>query len=248
MQSRPLAAGESYDVLTRNFVGGVGQMARSFDMAAKYVGGIVYLRDQAGSNRAPMTPVPAEKQRAALKLVTDNLFAANGFNLKPEFVSRLTEPTLDRGYTPPLDRSLDITLLAIQTTMLDRLMSPRVAERIQNARTKLADPASALTLDELYATLTRSIWGDTVTEVTPARRGLQREHARRLAAIITKPGMGTATGDARALHRLTAKTLLARAQQARGNMRLSTQTRAHQDEIADTLDAALKAQVARVVG
>ena len=248
LQSRPLAAGESYDVLTRNFVSGVGQMARSFDMAAKYVGGVVYLRDQAGSNRAPLTPVPAEKQRAALKLVTDNLFAANGFNLKPEFVSRLTERTLDRGSTPPVDRSLDVTLLAIQTTMLDRLMSPRVAERIQNSRTKLADPASALTLDELYATLTRSIWGDTVTEVTPARRALQREHARRLAAIITKPGMGTATGDARALHRLTAKTLLARAQQAKGNMRLSTQTRAHQDEITDTLDAALKAQVARVVG
>ena len=248
LQSRSLAVGESYDILTRNFVSGVGQMARSFDMAAKYVGGVVYLRDQAGSNRSPLTPVPAEKQRAALKLVTDNLFAANGFNLKPEFVSRLTEPTLDRGYTPPVDRSLDITLLAIQTTMLDRLLSPRVAERIQNARSKLANPASALTLDELYASLTRSIWGDTVTEVTPARRALQREHARRLAAAIIKPGMGTATGDARALHRLTAKTLLARAQQAKGNMRLSTQTRAHLDEITDTLDAALKAQAARVVG
>ena len=65
---------------------------------------------------------------------------------------------------------------------------------------------------------------------------------------MTKPGIGTAAGDARALHRLTAKNLLARAQAAKGNTRLSTQTRAHLDEVADTLDAALKAQATRVIG
>ena len=249
LQTRTLANGESFDVLTRNFGSGMRQLSVAYDMAAKYVGGVVYLRDQAGSNRAPLTPVAVDKQRAALKLISSSLFGANGFNLKPEFVSRLTDNTLDRGYTPPIDRSLDVTLLAMQTQTLDRLMSLRVAERIQNARTKLAAPDSALTLDEVYATITQSIWGDgaTFTEATPARRALQREHARRLAAAITKPGIGTAAGDARALHRLAAKTLLARAQTAKGSARLSAQTRAHLDEVADTLDAALKAQAARAV-
>ncbi len=250
LQTRTLASGESFDVLTRNFGGGMRQLSVAYDMAAKYVGGVVYLRDQAGSNRAPLTPVAADKQRAALKLISSSLFAANGFNLKPEFVSRLTDSTLDRGYTPPIDRSLDVTLLALQTQTLDRLMSLRVAERVQNARTKLAAPESALTLDEVYATITQSIWGDgpLLTDSTPARRALQREHARRLAAAITKPGIGTAAGDARALHRFTAKTLLARAQAAKSSTRLSAQTRAHLDEVADTLDASLKAQAARVVG
>ena len=250
LQTRTLASGESFDVLTRNFGGGMRQLSVAYEMAAKYVGGVVYLRDQAGSNRTPLTPVPADKQRAALKLISSSLFAANGFNLKPEFVSRLTDNTLDRGYTPPIDRSLDVTLLAMQTQTLDRLLSLRVAERIQNARTKLAAPESSLTLDEVYATITQSIWGDgpVLTDSTPARRALQREHARRLAAAITKPGVGTAAGDARALHRLTAKMLLARAQSAKSNARLSAQTRAHLDEVADTLDAAIKAQAARVVG
>ncbi len=250
LQTRNLASGESFDVLTRNFGSGMRQLSVAYEMAAKYVGGVVYLRDQAGSNRAPLTPVAADKQRAALKLISSSLFAANGFNLKPEFVSRLTDSTLDRGYTPPIDRSLDVTLLSMQTQTLDRLMSLRVAERIQNARTKLASPDSALTLDEVYATITQSIWGDgsAMADATPARRALQREHARRLAAAITKPGIGTASGDARALHRFTAKTLLARAQAAKSNTRLSAQTRAHLDEIADTLDASLKAQAARVVG
>lgn len=250
LQARQLPAGESYDVLTRNFVSGLAQLGLAFEVGSKYVGGVVYLRDQAGSNRAPLSPIPVEKQRAALKLITDNLFAANGFNLKPEFVSRLTEGTLDRGYMPPVDRSLDMTLLAMQTQTLDRLLSPRVAERIQNSRNKLASADAALTLDELYSTLTRAIWGDGpgTSDVTPARRALQREHVRRLAAAISKPGIGTAAGDARALHRLNAKTLLAKAQQAKGNSRLSAQTRAHLDEISDTLDAALKAQATRVVG
>jgi hypothetical protein len=250
LQARQLAAGDSYDVLTRNFASGLAQLGLAFEMSSKYVGGVIYLRDQAGSNRTPMTPVAAEKQRAALKLITDNLFSAEGFNLKPEFVSRLTDNSLDRGYVPPLDRSLDATLLIMQTQTLDRLLSPRVAERIQNSRNKLASGDRALTLDELYGTLTRAIWGDgaSTAEATPARRALQREHARRLATAITRPGIGTASGDARALHRLTAKTLLARAQQAKGNPRLSAQTRAHIDEIADTLDAALRAQAARVVG
>ena len=250
LQSRSLADGEGYDTLTRNFQSGLGQMTLALGIAAKYVGGVVYLRDQAGSNRAPLTPIPAEKQRAALKLIADNLFSANGFNLKPEFVSRLVENTLDRGYTPPNDRSLDATLLSQQTMTLDRLLSPKVADRIQNARSKLANPAGAFTLEELYSTITRAVWTDAPgsSDVTPAQRALQREHARRLAAAITRPAAGAASGDARALHRLIAKSLLAKAQANKGNARLSAQTRAHLDEIADTLDAALKAQASRVVG
>ena len=151
---------------------------------------------------------------------------------------------------PPTDRSLDTTLLALQTQALDRLLSPRVADRIENARNKVASPASVLTLDELYGTVTRAIWSDGQgsVEATSARRALQREHARRLATAIMRPGVGVASGDARALHRLTAKILLAKAQTGKANTRLSAQTRAHLDEIADTLDAALKAQATRVVG
>ena len=250
LQARNLLPGESFDVLTRNFAGGVGQLGRALEVAAKYIGGVVYLRDQAGSSRAPLTPVAVDKQRAALALIAGNLFAADGFNLKPEFVSRLTDNSLDRAYAPPIDKSLDVTLLAMQTQTLDRLLSLRVAERIQNSRNKLAAPASALTLDEVYATITRSIWGDSgaIAEATPARRALQREHLRRIVASINKPGIGGASGDARALHRMTAKTLLAKAVAGKSNTRLSAQTRAHLDEVADSLDAALKAQAARVVG
>jgi len=250
LQAREVKPGEDYDILTRNFQSGLAQLGLAFELAGKFVGGVVYRRDQAGSGRAPLTPVAADKQRAALKLINDNLFAADGFNIKPEFASRLVDSALERGFIPPLDRSLDATLLGLQTATMDRLLSPRVAERLQNARNKVANGTPVLGLDELYGSLTRAVWGEGVAtaDTTPARRALQREHARRLATIITRPGVGTAAGDARALHRLTAKMLLARAQQAKGNSKLGNQTRAHLDEIIDTLDAALKAQASRTVG
>lgn len=250
LQTRILASGESFDVLTRNFVSGISQLSQAFSIASKYVGGVVYVRDQAGGSRAPFTPVPANQQRSALKLITEQLFESQGFDLKPGFASRLTEDTLRRGTQPPVDRSLDATLLNMQTQALDRLMSPRVAERLQNSQTKLSTTKDSFTLSELYTSINRSIWGDGpgFGDVSISRRALQREHLRRLATAILRPGLGSAQGDARALHRLTAKSLLAKAQGAKANPRLSIETRAHLDEVADTLEAALKAQTSRIVG
>jgi Met-zincin/Domain of unknown function (DUF5117)/Domain of unknown function (DUF5118) len=249
LQSRLLASGESYDVLTRNFSGGVSQLGQAFNMAAKYVGGVVYVRDQAGSSRAPFTPVNPALQREALKLIADELFASNGFTLKAEFVSRLSDNTLDRGSNPPVDRSPDSALLGLQTQVMDRLMSARVADRLLNSRAKLQSPEQMLSLGEVYGTLTKAIWNDGqgLATVNSARRALQREHLRRLTAAILRAGSGGAQGDARALHRLTAKNLLAKATSAKSGARISLENQAYLDEIIDTLKAALNAQVARSV-
>jgi Met-zincin/Domain of unknown function (DUF5117)/Domain of unknown function (DUF5118) len=247
LQSRLLASGESYDTLNRNFSGGLSQLAQAFNMAAKYVGGVVYVRDQAGSSRAPFTPVSPALQRQALKLISDELFASNGFNLKADFVSRLSDNPLDRGNGPPIDRSPASAFLGLQTQVIDRLMSPRVADRLLNSRAKLQNPDQMLTLSEVYGALTKAIWNDGqgLASVNAARRALQREHLRRLTAAILRPGTGGAQGDARALHRLTAKNLLAKATAAKASDRMSLENQAYLDEIIDTLKAALNAQMAR---
>jgi Met-zincin/Domain of unknown function (DUF5117)/Domain of unknown function (DUF5118) len=249
LQSRLLASGESYDTLTRNFFGGVSQLTQAFNMAAKYVGGVVYVRDQAGSSRAPFTPVNPALQRQALKFITDELFASNDFGLKANFVSRLSENPLDRGSTPPIDRAPASALLGLQTQIIDRLMSARVADRLVNSRAKLQNPEQMLSLSEVYGTLTKAIWNDGqgLTTVTAARRALQREHLRRLTAAILRPGTGSAQGDARAIHRLTAKTLLGKATAAKASTRIGLDNQAYLDEIIDTLKAALNAPMTRSV-
>jgi hypothetical protein len=218
-------------------------------MAAKYVGGVVYVRDQAGSARAPFTPVNPAQQRQALKFITDELFASNSFGLKADFVSRLSDNPLDRGSAPPIDRSPASALLGLQTQVIDRLMSARVADRLVNSRAKLQNPEQMLTLGEVYGALTKAIWNDGqgMATVDAARRALQREHLRRLTAAILRPGSGSAQGDARAFHRLTAKNLLAKASSAKATPRLNLENQAYLDEIIDTLKAALNAPMARSV-
>ncbi len=81
--------------LTRNLLSGFNQLRRGLVPATKYMGGIVYVRDRAGSGRLPYTPVAASEQREALKIVTEGMFPANSFRFKPEFLARLALRRLD---------------------------------------------------------------------------------------------------------------------------------------------------------
>src|SRR5438309_12105265 len=85
-QSKELAPDEGRDILYRNVVAGFNQYAFAAQVATKYVGGVVFVRDHAGSPRANFTPVAPERQREALKLVTDGLFHVDSFKFKPEFL------------------------------------------------------------------------------------------------------------------------------------------------------------------
>jgi len=58
LQTKKLKPGESYAVLRRTFDAGFRQFARSAALIAKYVGGVYYVRDYAGTSQLPLTPVP----------------------------------------------------------------------------------------------------------------------------------------------------------------------------------------------
>jgi hypothetical protein len=168
-------------------------------------------------DRAPLTPVPADKQRAAPN--DCRICLACGW--QPKVRQSPQSKTRWIWLPPPADRSLDATLLALQTQTLDRLMSSKVADRIENARSKLATPR-VRSLDELYST-TRAIWGEIGPPEARPRGALQREHARRLAAAINKPV--SARRRRRARYQMTAKSAGAGATGQKGNPRASTQTR-----------------------
>jgi hypothetical protein len=253
-QDKPLKAGESYAVLRRNMSRGLQQVGQVSAMAAKYVGGVTVLRDYAGSPRAPLNPVPAEKQRAALKLVASGLFSIDSFKFKPEFMRRLVVDEFDRsdalglGIMPgSTDYSLTSQVLKIQQSVLDQLMSESVATRILDSDLKLDDPKKGFALSELYETLTNTIWRELATgkDINSLRRNLQREHLARLANVLIRPVPGM-PADARALQRENAKELMARLKSAMARSRLSRETKAHLAESANTLEEALKAPMYRV--
>jgi hypothetical protein len=255
LQTRQLKPGESYDLLLRNFVSANAQLELAATVASKYVGGVVHVRDHADSGRAPLNPVPAAKQRQALKLITDGLFRSNSFAFKPEFVARLVPNEFDRWFgglggtnlaaTVNPDASISGAVLALQRTALDRLMADSVAARILDAPSKLAEPRQALPLSELYDTLQNAIWSElhAGTDIDPLRRNLQREHLRRVVNALIKPAP-TTPADARSLQRANAQRLQGQIRTALTKP-LTAVTRAHLSESLDVLTQALKAPLQR---
>jgi hypothetical protein len=246
LEKRGVKPGESYGVLAQSFRSATRQIEASLAFAAKYVGGVTYVRDYGGTGRVPYTPVPAGEQRRALKLLADTLFTGDGFNLPPDLVSRLAPDALERGYTPPADVQPGEVWLGLQRNVLDRLMSDKVAARIVEAPAKLANGKEALGLGELYERLQSTIWSELRSgrDISAPRRALQREHLRRLTASLVRPS-NQGNADARALNRLTASELLVQIRGAQKRGSLSREARAHLAESASLLDEALKAQLAR---
>ena len=255
LQERKIKPGEQYDILRRNFISANAQVALASTVAAKYVGGVVHFRDQADSDRAPLNPVPAAKQRKALKLITDGMFRSESFKFKPEFVARLVPDEFDRYFSGGgnlaaivnPDASISGAVLQLQRGALDQLMADGVAARILDAPSKMRDGSQAFALSELYDTLQNAIWSELKTggDINPMRRNLQREHLRRVVNALVKPS-ATTPADARSLQRLNAQQLQ---QQIRVAMAKAgnKETKAHLSESLDMLSEALKAPIQRTV-
>ena len=252
LQVKQLKPGESYDVLRRSFDAGFRQTGRAAALTAKYVGGVYYVRDYAGTRNLPLTPVAPDKQRAALKLLATAVFAADSFAFKPEFLRSMGINYLDIGtqnfsaakFNP--DFSLRSRVLALQTGALNQLLSDAVLTRLIDSEAKVAKSDQALTLHELFAALRGSIWSELKTggNIPSARRDLQREHLRRITNVLTRPSSST-PADASALFREEAKQLAAHIKLGAASSNRDAVTRAHLIESAGSLEEALKAPIIR---
>ncbi len=253
-ESRTLRPDESYALLRRNFSRGMFEVQASAAYAVKYIGGLVLRSDHAGSKRAPLEPVPAEKQRAALLLLARTIFSADSFQFSPAFLSRLavTDADIDDaedlgGSVPPVDLAVDQRVLAAHRAVLAPLLGPDVAQRLLNNELKVTSQAQALRLAELYATLHVAVFSELKSgaDIPLIRRNLQREYVVRVAGVLLRPGGGTMPADARALLRADAVQLRDELAAMQRKPRLAPETRAHLAESLATLDDALKASSLR---
>ncbi len=246
-QARKLGPDDSREVLYRNVVSGFAQYALATQVASKYVGGVVYVRDYAGSPRASFTPVEPARQREALKLVTDGLFQPDSFRFKPEFLTRVAADPFEGGAGERANFTLASRVLAVQKQALDRLMSDAVAARLLDSSLKTGDPRKSLSLSDLYDTLQAAIWSDLkgAGDITLMRRNLQREHVKIMTAMLTRAS-AAAPADARALQRENARALIASLKAAQSRPGLSKEARAHVADSLNTLEEALRAPMQRM--
>ncbi len=254
LQTKQLAPGETYDALRRSFLAGFQQLQRGLTPATKYIGGIVQVRDRAGSGRLPFQPIPASQQREALKILSDGMFSIDSFNFKPDFLASLPHSRLD--YFDALVQGAHVTnqpivsppqmVLNMQRGVLDQVMSDVTATRIVESQGMVKNPKDVFALSELYDSLQASIWSELKSgrEITPMRRNLQREHLRRVAAVLLRPS-GATPADARSLMRMNALQLSAELRVSQSKPAFSKESRAHLAESLNTLDEALKAPMQR---
>ena len=92
LDQRVVKDGESWARLRSAFSVLFGQSAMRAYLAANYIGGQSVSRDFKGGEKArdPVVPVAGDKQREALKFLTENILSDKAFQFSPALLRRLT--------------------------------------------------------------------------------------------------------------------------------------------------------------
>lgn len=231
----------------RVLLSGFRQLSRAAELVGKYVGGMYTVRDLPGTTgRAAFTPVDPRKQRDALQFLASGLFNADSFRFRPEFLTSLA-PDYNEWERGGLV-SIPAAVLQLQSSVLDRLMSPGTASRLLDLSSYVV-PArrNLISLPEVYETLQRVVWSELKSgaEIDRLRRNLQREHLKRVQALLVRGTSNNLPPDAVSLVRLTATELQREMRAAADNPRLSLESRAHLRDCLSSLTEALRASMLR---
>ena len=258
---RVVEKGRNYTRARRAVGGLLWEVLNSGQIAARFVGGQFHHRDHKGDpkERPAFVPVPAAKQREALKFLGEGVFADASYALKPELLNRLAPSHWWHWGSYPFDPRLDFPfherVRAIQANVLYRLLNPAVLERILDTERKVPADEDFLTVPELMKTLTDTIfselamppsekrWTERVPYISSLRRNLQRTYVSVLAQLVLLVSATRAT-DAGLVARAELERLRARLQDVsgRGKGRLDVYSAGHLEDQAERIRQVLEAK------
>ena len=246
VQDRKPLSGDDPLRQRRSLLAGFTQLFRAAELVGKYVGGMYAVRDLPGSSaRASFTPVEPAKQREALQFLATGLFSVDSFHFRPEFLSTLTLDYNEGNRGGPVN--VPAAVGGVQLVALDRLLSANTASRLLDLPSYVpqAKRKGLISLSEVYGTLQDAVWSELKSgaEIDRLRRNLQREHLKRLQALLTRPGPLPA--DALSLVRLHATELQSQLRAAVAKGGVSIESRAHLADSLSQLTEALRATMQR---
>jgi hypothetical protein len=256
VQERGLKAGDEVERPRRSLMSGLRQIGNLPSNVAKYIGGMYAERDLPGANARPsFRPVESAKQRQALNFLTGSFFSSDSFRFKPEFLSSLGADYVEWDRNGPV--SVPQIVLSMQRMALDRILAAGPAQRLLDLPFNLPERerAGAISLSEVYTTLQDAVWSElqakpgaaaanAAIDIDPLRRNLQREHLKRVMALLTRPAANL-PADALSLVRLQAGQLQAVLKAANARRSANVETRAHLADSLGSLNEALKATMQR---
>lgn len=195
--------GQPWTKARRGYLMTLSMQTKSTSMMANWVGGTFVNRDKKGDpeERAPLVPVEAEVQRAALEFVIENSFEDDSYGLNPELLKYMAKDYFSRGDTPTWP--IHDRVMSLQASMLSSLMSPTKLRNVFDNEYRIPADEDALTLNELMTTINDAVWSELeelpkgkFTERKPAissmRRNLQTEFVERLFDLASEEKGSTA--------------------------------------------------------
>ena len=178
------AKGKSYEETWEGVAVMMTLWGRSASVVSRYVGGVYVDRAVIGQEGAtqPFTPVEASKQREAMKVLAEQVFAPKAFDLSAGLLAHSAKQR--RGFDhfgATEDPKVHDAVLAIQKSILDHIMHPVVMKRI----TDTALYGNKYSLSSMMGDLTDAIFeADARGNVNSMRQNLQMVYVQRLAKMI----------------------------------------------------------------
>lgn len=279
LEDRVVDKGEGYQRARQAFNVLLGQYGNGAYLTARFIGGEYAHRDHRADpgGRDPFVPVQADKQREALKFLQEHILSEKHFQFSPRLLRRLgASRWMHWGSEMSMFGSVDYPLhqriLAIQRIVLEQVFDPSVLTRIQNIALKADKEEKALTIAEVFRSVTDGVWNEGVTadkngkegkqrvSSSVIRRNLQREHLKNLFTLVLgeRPqnnffygyviffgSQSSLPPDARSLARMHLREIRKRIDHALGNNQLSVDdtTRAHLEECRERIAKVLNASM-----
>lgn len=252
LKEKGLAEGESYAALRPAFATLINERGYSLGMVAAMIGGVHVSRVHKGKNAGvPMRPVKGEEQRAALKLIVDELFDAGKLTINGDLLRHLGAYRWGHWETDQFDEQIVFSypraIRRQQLRILLQLFNPTTLRRVEQTPLMAEKGDKPLTMVELFTTVGDAVWSETKGEAKAIgllRRNLQRLHLDMLVFTMLGDIDGLA-GDARTLAwdelRRTGEAI--KAKLAQGG--LEAMTAAHLREAEARCAAAIKARFDR---
>ena len=191
--------GRPFSDLTRVVNLALRQTLQQSMTAVRFVGGVHGNRNFSGDpqQKSTLAPVDPTSQRAALALISKNLFAPASFEFSEKMLMNLSAAPFSENYDPVAIKDV---ISGSQRAILSMLLSGDTLSRVSNNSFKWGERKDKFTLTELYSTLARDVYSEVGTgkAVDPLRRDLQRFLTDVLIRQSLSPA-GSVDNDARML-------------------------------------------------
>ncbi len=221
--------GEPFDDLQELYDRLVGQWALELNHVVPIVGGFSSQQKTGGQPGVVFTPVPRERQAAAVKFLNEKAFATPTFLLRADILRRI-EPA------GALDR-----IRTAQTRVLNNLMNPARFTRLVEQES--VDKVNAYRAVDFLSDLRKGIWSEIQKPnavIDASRRALQRSY---LDVMYDKlNGRTPVTDDARAFIRGELRALAGQIATSAASV-TDRATRLHLDDARDQIARALDPKV-----